>query len=150
MIKTVNKYSLRMVKEKREEYRSPTKLLAESPENAERIIEDIFRLREEPEEVCVLLCLNAKNGVISAFEVSRGALSMGIMHPREIFKRAIVSNASSILLAHNHPSGDTTPSSEDIGVTKRIVEAGNIIGIRVIDHIIIGDSFISLKVEGHM
>ena len=98
----------------------------------------------------VVLLLDIKNKVIGINTVSIGNLDSSIAHPREVFKPAILSNAGSILLAHNHPSGDPTPSREDIEITHRLVNAGNILGINVLDHIIIGDGYRSLKEAGHM
>ena len=83
--------------------------------------------------------IDTKNQPTSINICSRGSLNSCIVHPREVFKPAILSNASSIILGHNHPSGVTTPSQEDINLTKRLQEAGTILGIEVIDHIIIGD-----------
>lgn len=97
----------------------------------------------------VVLMVDTKMKIIGINTVSVGALSSTIVHPREIFKPAILSNASSIILAHNHPSGDPTPSREDLEVTKRLVEAGKILGIAVLDHIIIGvDYYSSFKEQG--
>ena len=78
-----------------------------------------------------------------------GSLNVSVVHPREVFKRAILQNANSIILMHNHPSGDPTPSKEDIDMTDRLIEAGELLGIRVLDHIVIGDenNYISLKQE---
>jgi len=90
--------------------------------------------------------LNQKNGIIGINTVSVGNLSSSIVHPREVFKPAIVAGAASIIVAHNHPSGDPTPSSNDIYVTTRLKEAGDILGIAVLDHVIIGDGcYVSLK-----
>lgn len=95
--------------------------------------------------------LNRKNGVISIETVSVGGLSSSLVHPREVFKPAIRKSAASVILAHNHPSGDPAPSQEDIEVTRRIAEAGSLLGIDVLDHIIIGDGrWISLKSSGHI
>ncbi|MGE5391112.1 MAG: RadC family protein [Deltaproteobacteria bacterium] len=103
--------------------------------------------REQFQEVL----LNRKNGVISIETVSIGGLSSSLAHPREIFKPAIRKSAASIILAHNHPSGDPTPSQEDLELTRRIAEAGSLLGIDVLDHIIIGDAcWISLKSTGHI
>lgn len=78
--------------------------------------------------------------------VSKGNLNSSIVHPREIFKRAVLNNAASIICMHNHPSGDPTPSQNDIDITKRIDEAGELMGIPLLDHVIIGDgTYISLK-----
>ncbi|MDK2821002.1 MAG: repair protein RadC [Clostridia bacterium] len=90
--------------------------------------------------------LNIKNYVLAVDNVSIGGLNSSLAHPREVFKDPIRRSAASIILAHNHPSGDPTPSKEDIEVTKRLSEAGKILGINVLDHLIIGDGrFVSLK-----
>lgn len=82
-------------------------------------------------------------------DVSVGGLHSSLVHPREVFKTAIKKSAASLILVHNHPSGDPSPSKEDIDITKRLIEAGNIIGIEVIDHIIIGEKkYVSLKARG--
>ena len=101
-------------------------------------------------EKLLLCCLNTKNEPNSLNIVSIGSLNSSIVHPREVFKLAILSNSASIILFHNHPSGDTNPSKEDINITKRIKEAGKIIGIDLIDHIILGDNerYTSLKEKG--
>ncbi len=93
-----------------------------------------------------VVLLNMKNQVLSIEDVSIGNLNSSIVHPREVFKTAIRRSSGSVILVHNHPSGDPTPSREDINVTKRIVESGELLGIPVLDHIKIGDGkFISLK-----
>lgn len=98
----------------------------------------------------VVLFLNIKNQIIHKQTIFIGSLNASIVHPREIFREAVKRSAASIICAHNHPSGVPTPSSEDIEVTKRIVEAGYIIGIELIDHVIIGDhQYISLKEKGY-
>lgn len=101
-------------------------------------------------EKLLLCCLNTKNEPTNLNIVSIGSLNSSIVHPREVFKLAILGNSASIILFHNHPSGDTTPSKEDINITQRIKEAGKIIGIELIDHIILGDEnkYISLKEKG--
>lgn len=91
------------------------------------------------QEHFVALYLNVKNQVIHKQTIFIGSLNSSIVHPREIFKEAVKRSAASIICAHNHPSGNATPSPEDIEVTKRLQEAGFIIGIELIDHIIIGD-----------
>lgn len=97
-----------------------------------------------------VVLLDTKNQIIVAEEISVGTLNASIVHPRDVFKAAIKRNANSIILIHNHPSGDPTPSNEDINITNRLLEAGNLIGIRVLDHIIIGDNkYISLKEKGY-
>ena len=94
--------------------------------------------------------LDARNQLLGINTVSVGTLNSSIVHPRECFKPAILMGAASIILAHNHPSGDTTPSREDIELTKRLRDAGEILGIEVLDHLIITDtSSLSLKEAGH-
>lgn len=98
-----------------------------------------------------VIILNTKNQIIKKVNVSKGTLNSSIVHPREVFKEAIKHSANAVILMHNHPSGDPTPSNEDIGLTTRIVDAGRILGIKVLDHIIIGfDRFISLKEKNLM
>lgn len=92
------------------------------------------------------IILDTKNQIISIENISIGNLNQSIVHPREVFNLAIKKSANSVILVHNHPSGDPTPSLEDVNVTNRLVEAGNIVGIKVLDHIIIGDNkYISFK-----
>jgi len=86
-----------------------------------------------------MLALDNKLNVVSYCDVARGDISQSFLNPREIFKRALVSNAKSIIIAHNHPSGDVTPSLEDSTVTKIIKEAGEIMGIKLLDHVIVGE-----------
>lgn len=107
-------------------------------------------LREElvgcDREKFVCLHLNIKNDLISYELVSVGSLNASVIHPREVFKGAILSNAASLILCHNHPSGESEPSVEDIKITKRLAEAGKILGIDVLDHVIFGNpSFVSMK-----
>jgi DNA repair protein RadC len=100
------------------------------------------------EHFCALL-LNTKNKVLAKKTISIGTLNASVVHPRELFKTAIKKSASSIILIHNHPSGDPTPSREDREVTQRLKDAGAIVGIEVLDHIIIGDNnFVSFKEKG--
>lgn len=109
-------------------------------------------LRGADREMFVVMGLTTKNQVIGLNTVSVGSLDAALIHPREIYKPAILMNAASILLAHNHPSGDPTPSPEDRQVTARLVEAGRLLGIEVIDHLILGEgeTFLSLKERGLM
>ena len=96
-----------------------------------------------------MLLLNTKNHVLAMPVISVGTLSASIVHPREVFQAAISHAAASMILVHNHPSGDPTPSPEDIAVTRRMAEAGKVMDIPVLDHIILGDDkFISLKEKG--
>lgn len=110
------------------------------------VLED--NLRGLNKEHFIILMLNTKNFLLGIETVSIGSLNSSIVHPRELFKSAINKSAAAIILAHNHPSGDATPSMEDIEVTKRIKSGGQLLGIDVIDHIIIGDnSYYSFKEE---
>ncbi len=100
-------------------------------------------------EKFVLLTLNVKNNITSITTVSVGSLSEATVHPREVFKTAILLNSASIIICHNHPSGDSTPSKADINITTRIKEGGKILGIELLDHIIIGDdNYCSFKAKG--
>ncbi|MDY6011921.1 RadC family protein [Clostridium sp.] len=101
------------------------------------------------QEILKLIILNTKNEVVKIKDVFKGSLNSSLVHPREIFSEAINNSAASIIICHNHPSGDPTPSSEDIKVTTRINQSGDIIGIKLIDHIIIGrNNYVSLKEKG--
>ncbi len=107
------------------------------------------------QEAFVVMTLTTKNDVIQKHLVSLGTLNPALVHPREVFKVAIMDSAAAIILAHNHPSGDPTPSSEDIKITRQLVQAGKIIGIKVLDHVIIGSPdaglfqpFLSLREAG--
>jgi DNA repair protein RadC len=119
-----------------------------SPEDASNIAKGFIRLHENPEEHLYMICMNTKNRIIGVFELSHGNANSSIVGVREIFQKALLANAVSIIVMHNHPSGDPSPSREDIEVTKRIAEAGKIIGIELLDHIIVGDNYCSLKEEG--
>lgn len=93
--------------------------------------------------------LNGKNRVLGLHEVSVGTLTASLVHPREVFKAAVIANAAAIIVVHNHPSGDPTPSAEDIAITHRLREAGELLGIRILDHVILGDSrYVSFSDEG--
>jgi len=119
------------------------------PEDAAKLVmED---LRSELKEHFVCLFLNTKNQVIARETLSVGTLNASLVHPREVFRAAIKRGCASIICIHNHPSGDPTPSPEDIALTRRLHEAGSLIGIDVLDHIIIGDGrFVSLKEQGYL
>lgn len=121
-----------------------------SPEDANSVARGFMHLHEESEEYLYMICMNVKNKIIGVFEVSHGNVNSSIVGVREIFQKALLANAVSIIVMHNHPSGDCTPSREDIEVTKRMVEAGKIIGVEVLDHIIVGDNYCSLKEKGYL
>ena len=95
------------------------------------------KLRKEHREHFLVLLLNARHEVMGKETVSIGSLNASIVHPREVFKPAVLASAASVVLVHNHPSGDPEPSEEDLAITKRLVEAGELLGIQVLDHVIV-------------
>ncbi len=125
------------------------KFTIRSPKDAASfLMADMTSLKQEH---FVVLFLNIKNQVLHRQTIFVGSLNASIVHPREIFREAVRRSAASIVCAHNHPSGNPAPSPEDIAVTKRLMEAGSIVGIELLDHIIIGDhQFISLNEKGYM
>jgi len=143
--KRVNIVSLRMVKEGSILYDVRR---VSSPSEAAGLGRKF--LEEADREQVIVCCLDTKNQPVSMNVVSLGTINSSLVHPREVFKTAILSNAASIILFHNHPSGDPEPSTEDINISKRIKEVGELVGIAMLDHIIIGseDSFCSLKEKG--
>ncbi len=116
--------------------------------------EDVYKelqckARAKKKEYFWAVLLDTRNKIIKSVEISIGSLDTSIVHPRELFKEAISASASSIIVAHNHPSGNPQPSQDDIKLTKRLKESGDIVGIEIVDHIILGDEqFLSLKREG--
>lgn len=116
----------------------------------------VFRLMrslygEEPQEVLVVFLLNVRNEVAGMVEVSRGTADSALVHPREVFRAAIVANAAGVIVSHNHPTGDPTPSAEDRAVTRKLAEAGEVIGIRLLDHVVVGsDGWVSILEEEGM
>ena len=144
----INFYTLKMIKEDSVPYEVP---IIKSPAEVYRAATQLLALHEEPEEHFCIFCLNAKNKIVGVHTISIGSLNASIVHPREVFKAAMLNNAAAIICIHNHPSGDPEPSRVDIETTQRLVNAGNILGIDVLDHIIIGDGkYISLKEQGTM
>ncbi|MDB1949625.1 DNA repair protein RadC [Clostridium tertium] len=142
--KRVDIVSIKMVKESSFFYRNRK---VNSPSDAI----ELFRgfLSESDREQFIVCCMDTKNQPTFVNVVSIGTLNSSLVHPREVFKVAILGNSASIIVAHNHPSGDPTPSKEDITITARLKEAGKIIGIDILDHLIIGeDKHISFKEKG--
>ncbi|MBN8200713.1 MULTISPECIES: RadC family protein [Bacillaceae] len=120
-----------------------------SPEDGANYVMHDMRFLSQEHFVC--LYLNTKNQVLHKQTIFIGSLNASIVHPREVFKEAFRRSAASIICIHNHPSGDPTPSREDIEVTRRLAESGKIIGIDVLDHLIIGENkFVSLKEKGYL
>jgi DNA repair protein RadC len=127
----------------------PETVTIRSPHDVSLLMMEELRYLQKEHFVC--LFLNTKNHVIGQETLSMGSLNASIVHPREVFLAAIKRSSASIICVHNHPSGDPTPSPEDIEITRRLVEAGSVIGIEVLDHVIIGDlESVSLKELGLM
>lgn len=116
-----------------------------TPEDAANFAVKHLKLNENPEEHMAMLCLNTKNRIIGVFEISRGTVNSSVVGIREIFQKALLANAVHVLLMHNHPSGDPTPSREDVMITEKLMDAGNIVGVKVLDHLVIGDTYVSIK-----
>ena len=109
------------------------------------------RLKNLKKEVFYCLMLDAKNRILRDSRISEGTLTNSLIHPREAFKEAIKESAAAVIFVHNHPSGDPDPSREDILITERLVSVGDLIGIRVLDHIIVGDgTYISMREKGYI
>lgn len=144
--KRVDIVKLKMIKESSLLYKERR---IKSPEDASLLFKQF--LDGADREYFIVLCLDIKNQPTAINVCHIGSLNSSIVHPREVLKPAIISNAASIIVAHNHPSNDPTPSREDLEVTKRLIEAGKVVGIDVLDHLIVcEESFISLKDKGHM
>ena len=123
------------------------KPIVKTPEDVVNLVRS--RLKGKKKEYFLSILLDTRNQLIKVAEISIGSLDASIVHPREVFKEAISASAASVIFAHNHPSGVPEASEDDINLTKRLAEAGEIVGIDVLDHIIIGDEkYLSLKREG--
>jgi DNA repair protein RadC len=115
---------------------STGKILIKTPEDVAGLV--LGRLKDKKKEYFLAALLDTRNQLIKVAEISVGSLDSSVVHPREVFKEAISASAASVIFIHNHPSGDTEASEDDIKLTKRLAEAGEIMGIDVLDHIIIG------------
>jgi len=123
------------------------KPLVKTPDEVVNLVKG--RLKGKKKEHFLALLLDTRNQLIKVSEISVGSLDTSIVHPREVFKEAISASAASVIFVHNHPSGDPTASEDDIKLTKRLAEAGEVVGIDVLDHIIICDKgYLSLKGKG--
>ena len=143
----INVVQVRLVKENKLLYKGSRQIRC--AEDAAQILWKY--IGDADREMFVILVLSTKHYVNGIHTASIGSLDASIVHPREVFKVAILGNASAIICAHNHPSGDPTPSPEDEAVTTRLIAAGKILGIDVLDHIVLGDEkFMSLKERGLM
>lgn len=146
-IGTSNAFGIKLFQAVSEEYarvKIPKKISFTSSLAVAKYLQE--KLGRVMREYFVMLCLDSRNNLIKISDISIGSLNTNIIHPREIFKEAIKNNSAFIIIAHNHPSGETDPSGEDKVVTKRLIEAGTIMGIEVLDHIIISKtSYFSFK-----
>ena len=133
--KRVDIVSIKMVREGSTKYENRK---IEAPFDAYVLLKSF--LEDSDREKLLVVCLDTKNQPINICTVSVGTLNSSLVHPREVFKTAILSNSNQIMLAHNHPSGISAPSNEDKAMTSRIKDAGVILGIELIDHIIIGSN----------
>lgn len=151
MGKRIDIYSVSLVKDSSKVY-EVTDSIIRSPKDGRDVIVEVLDMENLPNEHFVMLSLSTKNKVIGVHTIFVGSLNASIVHPREVFQRALLNNAASIMVFHNHPSGDTTPSPEDISVTERLEKAGEIMGIHLLDHIIIGENgkYTSLKEKGYI
>ena len=145
--KRVNVVSVKLVRESSVMY-EPRYI--NTPQDAVHLVEDFLAYSDR--EKVVAICLDVKNQPTAISTISMGTLHSSLVHPREVFKAAILSNAAGFILAHNHPSGELTPSSDDISVTERIKKAGELLGIDLLDHIIVGDGqrYTSFREQGLM
>jgi DNA repair protein RadC len=130
----IPRYRVMLVKESLA-HPSPVKIM--DSQNAYRLLVPVFDGLDR--EHFMVVALDAKHAVIGINTVSIGSLTLSIVHPREVFKPLILMNASAVILAHNHPSGDPTPSPEDRALTRRLKEGGELLGITVLDHVVLGE-----------
>lgn len=128
--------------------RRPLRPVISSPADVDAFLRP--RLAGLEQETFVVLVLNTKNEVIASPAIGVGTISACLVHARDVFRIAVKASAASVLLAHNHPSGDTAPSPEDRTVTQQLVQAGKLLGIRVLDHVILGRNYHSMKESGHV
>ena len=144
----INMYSVKLVKEVGVNYLLEDKIT--SPRIARDVIERVLELSSSPVEKFGIIALNTKNKVAGIHIIAVGGLNQAVIEAREVFQHAILNNAASIILFHGHPSGEPDPSKEDIQLSKRLDDAGKLMGIHVIDHIIIGEDgrYVSLKERG--
>ena len=147
--KTIRLLAIRSVFEREKIWEDAPKYLSTTRFTSPQQIFEIFHnLMLETKEHFITLHLDGKNRILCIDRVSVGSLNQSIVHPREVFKSAVYSSAAAIILVHNHPSLDPSPSREDIEITRRLKECGELLGIKLLDHIIIGDGFTSFAELG--
>lgn len=146
-MKTIEIQKITLVKDKSFKYEP-----FDTPLTTPQLVAELgikMEIHENAEEVFCIFCLNTKGKVIAFHEVSRGDLNSSMVHPREVFKRALLNNAQAIIIMHNHPSGDCKASYEDVNVTRKLIDAGALMDIPILDHIVLGDcDYTSMKSEG--
>ena len=141
----IPRFDVRLVRDGRVATLEPT--IIRRPEDTLPVLE--AELSELAYERFIALALNTKNHVTAVLPVSSGSLNASIVHPRELFQRAILANCASLILAHNHPSGDPAPSPEDLALTRKLIDAGLLLDIPVLDHIVLGyGRYVSFKERG--
>ena len=141
------KAAFELAKRLEEPPESEKKPVVKTPEDVESLVRT--KLKGKKKEYFLVLSLDTRGKLIKISEVSVGSLDSSIVHPREVFKEALTASAASVIFVHNHPSGEPEPSEDDIKLTKRLADAGNILGVDVFDHVIVADNnFRSLKREG--
>jgi DNA repair protein RadC len=134
-------YELRIVRERKQGY-GAVRRIRDAAQVYAAFKEDFTQLDRE---MFLVVLLDGKNGIIGFNRVSVGSLTAALVHPREVFTPALLGNAAAVILVHNHPSGDPEPSAEDRALTERLRQVGDLVGIRVLDHVVVGDSsFVSM------
>ena len=148
----ITKWNVELVKEESKMYSVPkdiSKLMISSCNVVADVVNKVFKLDRQTDEHFVMLALDNKNKIVGAFTITVGTIDSSLVNTRGIFQKALLCNASKIILAHNHPSGISDPSKDDVKVTRNIAECGDLLGIKLLDHIIIGDEeYTSLKSRG--
>jgi DNA repair protein RadC len=143
-------YEIQRIKQVIQEVEGGEQYIVRSPEDGAKVAATF--IGDEDREVFFVMCLNTKNRIVAVHRCHVGGLNASIVMPREVFKSAILNNCASIIVSHQHPSQDVTPSREDISVTERLVEAGKVLGIEVLDHLIVNANadYYSLKEKGYI
>ena len=139
---------VQLVRESGHNYRGE---VTNSPESVVRLMNRVFQLGHRAEEYCYLLCFNTKSKLLGVFEVSHGTVNASLLSTREIFMRALLIGAVHVIVVHNHPSGDPTPSNDDISTSRKIKDAGQLLGVKLLDSIVVcANSYSSLKEQGQL
>lgn len=147
----ISQYKLQLIREASFPY---TDNIIREPEDAAKIMQQHYDGSDR--EIFSFIALNIKHKVIGIHDVSVGSLTASVVHPREVFKAALLMNSAALIISHCHPSGDTTPSREDLNITRQLMEAGRFLDIPILDHVITGTdqeahtTFCSMKAEGLM